>query len=364
MIKALAITSRPDRPEHALICGLAQSGVQIHVLTEAPELFSDTPSVTVERWKVRSRFDFRSALKIRSLVQRLGVDIVHSFSARALTSALLGTLGLACSHIAYRGTMGHLSRLDPLAWLSFLNPRVARVSCVSEAVRTYLLGQGVPPERAVTIYKGHSLDWYSKPVRVSRGDLGIPENVFLCGFLGNMRWVKGADILLQAIDLLPPEVAVHLLLIGEIRDPQILDTLASMRYRQRVHAIGFREDGSSLLRLCDVVAMPSREREGFPKAVIEGMAQSKPAIVTRVGGMPELVDHMQSGIVVAPGNPKELADALILLAKDPEHAKRLGINARSRISDSFRIEKTVEQTLELYREVLSTNPTLSDGRVN
>ena len=355
MIKALAITSRPDRPEHALICGLAQSGVQIHVLTEAPELFSDTPGVTVERWKVRSRFDFRSALKIRSLVQRLGVDIVHSFSARALTTALLGTLGMGCNHIAYRGTMGHLSRLDPLAWLSFLNPRVARVSCVSEAVRTYLLGQGVPPERAVTIYKGHSLDWYSTPACVSRGDLGIPDDVFLCGFLGNMRWVKGADILLQAIDLLPPEIAVHLLLIGEIRDQQVLDTLASMRYRQRVHAIGFRKDGSSLLRLCDVVAMPSREREGFPKAVIEGMAQSKPAIVTRVGGMPELVDHMQSGIVVAPGNPKELADALMLLAKDPELVNRLGKSAQSRISNSFRIDKTVKQTLELYRGVLSTN---------
>ncbi len=355
MIKALAITSRPDRPEHALVCGLAQRGVQIHVITEAPELFSDTPGVTVERWKVRSRFDFRSALKIRSLVQKLGINIVHSFSARALTTALLGTLGVGCKHIAYRGTMGHLSRLDPLAWLSFLNPRVDRLSCVSEAVRTYLLGQGVPPERAVTIYKGHSLDWYSKPACVSRGDLGIPEDVFLCGFLGNMRWVKGADILLQAIDLLPTEMAVHLLLIGEIRDQQILHTLASMQNRERVHPIGFREDGSSLLRLCDVVAMPSREREGFPKAVIEGMAQSKPAIVTRVGGMPELVDHMQSGIVVPPGDPKELADALMLLAKDPELVNRLGMSAQSRISNSFRIDKTVEQTLELYRGVLSTN---------
>lgn len=358
MIKALAITSRPDKPEHALICGLAQSGVQVHVLTEAPELFTDIPGLTAERWRIRSRFDVKSAFKIRSTILKLGINIVHSFSARALTTALLGTLGMGCNHIAYRGTMGHLSRLDPLAWLSFLNPKVARLSCVSEAVRTYLLGQGVPPERAVTIYKGHSLDWYSKPACVSRGDLGIPEDVFLCGFLGNMRWVKGADILLQAIDLLPPEIAVHLLLIGEIRDPQILDTLASMRYRQRVHAIGFRKDGSSLLRLCDVVAMPSREREGFPKAVIEGMAQSKPAIVTRVGGMPELVEHMHSGIVVAPGDPKELADALILLAKDPELKNRLGINARSRIGASFRIEKTVQQTLALYQEVLmsSLNP--------
>lgn len=354
MLSVVAITSTPDRPERALLCGLAERGVRIMVLTESPHIFAGIGNLEALPLRIKSRLDLKAAGSIRAIVKERGATVVHSFSARALTTALLGTAGLGCRHIAYRGTMGHLSRLDPMAWLSFLNPRIAKISCVSEAVRGYLIAQGVAECKVVTIYKGHSLEWYQRQPSMSRVDLGIPPDAVLCGFLGNMRKVKGADILLAAMDRLPPEANLHLLLIGELRDPQVLLALQSLRRKERIHQLGYRADGAELLRLCDVVVMPSREREGFPKAVIEGMAQGIPAVVSRVGGMPELVEHGSSGLVVEPEDPEGLAQALITLAQSPELRSTLGNQARERIRQNFPIEKTIEQTLALYQEALAS----------
>ena len=352
MTSVVAITSVPDRPERALLRGLAAHGFGVTVLTEAPELFEGCSELAIRPLRVRNRFDVSAACSIRAVVAENSARIVHSFSARGLTTALLGTLGIPCHHIAYRGTMGHLSRLDPLSWLSFLNPRVDRISCVSEAVRQYLLSCGVGSGKAVTIYKGHSLDWYTTPPALTRSELGIPSTAVVCGFLGNMRKVKGADILLHAMDRVPPEKELHLLLIGEMRDPELATALDALRRKERVHELGFRSDGAALLRLCDFVVMPSREREGFPKAVIEGMAQGIPAVVSNVGGMPELVEHNRSGLVVEPQDPEALAHALITLADNPTLRAELGSRAQERIRSTFTIERTIEQTCALYESTL------------
>jgi len=353
MTRVIAITSVPDRPERALLRGLAARGFEITVLTEAPDLFEGCSELVAHPFVVRSRFDLVAARSIRNVVATSSARIVHSFSARGLTTALFGTLGLPCHHIAYRGTMGHVSRFDPLSWLSFLSPRVDRISCVSEAVRQYLMSCGVSPAKAVTIYKGHSLDWYSTLPTLSRAALGIPPTAIVCGFLGNMRKVKGADILLHAMDRVPPEKELHLLLIGEVRDPQLATALHALRRKERVHELGFRSDGAALLRLCDFVVMPSRKREGFAKAVIEGMAQGIPAIVSNVGGMPELVEHNRSGLVVEPEDSEALAHALITLADNPELRAALGSRAQERVRTTFTIERTIEQTCALYKSTLA-----------
>ncbi|NDC39408.1 MAG: glycosyltransferase, partial [Proteobacteria bacterium] len=135
-------------------------------------------------------------------------------------------------------------------------------------------------------------------------------------------------------------------------DPQVLAALRALHRKERVHELGFRPDAASLLRLCDFVVMPSREREGFGKAVVEGMAQGIPAIVSRVGGMPELVEHNRSGLVVEPKDPEALAQALLTLANHSELRKELGAHARKRIEETFTISRTIDQTFAMYQEVL------------
>jgi glycosyltransferase involved in cell wall biosynthesis len=98
--------------------------------------------------------------------------------------------------------------------------------------------------------------------------------------------------------------------------------------------------------------MPSLRREGMPRALIEALAQGVPAIVSRVGGMPELVRGGVEGLIVPPGQPAPLAAAIAHLRDDDALRQSMGRNARARIATDFSIERTVEQTIALYRALL------------
>ena len=98
--------------------------------------------------------------------------------------------------------------------------------------------------------------------------------------------------------------------------------------------------------------MASKSREGFPKSVIEAMAQGVPAIVTAVGGMPELVDNGAAGLMVEPSNANELAAAIRYLANDSNELRRLGAAGRARIVEVFNIESTVSRMFEIFEELI------------
>jgi glycosyltransferase involved in cell wall biosynthesis len=100
------------------------------------------------------------------------------------------------------------------------------------------------------------------------------------------------------------------MLIGGIKDPTIERLLASFPDRDRLHLTGYRKDATQLATLCDVTVMASKTREGFPKSIIEAMSQGVPAVVTAVGGMPELFGYGAAGIIVPPTDVAALADAI------------------------------------------------------
>ena len=100
--------------------------------------------------------------------------------------------------------------------------------------------------------------------------------------------------------------------------------------------------------------MPSRYREGLPKAVLEAMIQGVPVVVSRIGGMPELIRDGIDGIVVDPRCEDCLADALALLHSDKLLRERYSEAGRERINQAFNFQDTVRQTHLLYQAVLST----------
>jgi glycosyltransferase involved in cell wall biosynthesis len=97
--------------------------------------------------------------------------------------------------------------------------------------------------------------------------------------------------------------------------------------------------------------MASKTREGFPKSVIEAMSQGVPAIVTKVGGMPELVGDGSAGIVVPPANVPALADAIRSLYNDRQRARELGRLGQQRIVEVFNVATTVEKMYGVFEEV-------------
>lgn len=359
-IKALCITEDPDRPTTATFVGLQRAGVDVTVVcppgAESRAVLTEA-GVKLLDLKLGGLRDRAGTRRLREELLRGGYDILHVFSNRPLESGIAAVRGLAVKLIAYRGIVGNVSFFSPISWLRFLNPRIDRIVCVCNAIRDYFLAMRpaflrMPPERPVTIYKGHSLDWYrAAPADLTK--LGIPSGAFVAVCVANYRPRKGIELLVDAIAQMPRDrPPVHLLLVGQMDAPRLRAKIAASPVKEQIHVPGHRRDAPSIVAACDVFVLPSVKREGLARSLIEAMAYGVAPVVTNCGGSPELVIDGESGIVVPVRNIAALAEAIGKLQASPDLRNRFGAAARARIGTEFRIERTIERTLDLYREVV------------
>jgi glycosyltransferase involved in cell wall biosynthesis len=283
----LAIASQVDRCEATLLSSFVKQGIEVILVGDKEQRYQPDldPKIKIIPLEFKSRFQISAIIKIINLIKTLKPDIVHLFSARSVSNTLIATIGLNTNLVAYRGTMGHLSRLDPSSWLSFLNPKLKKIICVSHAVEKYLWQQGVPSSRTVTIHKGHKFEWYCSPTPLKREQFNIPQNAVVISCVANVRPVKGVDFLIKAfsdINLdngMLDSVPIYLLLIGELRDDKISNLIQQSPNKQNIICTGFRKDATDVVALADIFVMPSIAREGLPKALIEAMAKGIAPIV-------------------------------------------------------------------------------------
>jgi glycosyltransferase involved in cell wall biosynthesis len=224
-IKALCITEDPDRPTTATFVGLKEAGVDVTVVCPQGERreWLESRGVRIFDLPLRRQFDREAVRLLRAEVLQGRYDVLHLFSNKALQTGLAASRGLPVKIVAYRGIVGNVSFFSPISWLRFLNPRIDRIVCVADAVRNYFLAMRpaflrVPPERLVTIYKGHSLEWY-RAAPADLTTLGVPRGAFAIACVANYRPRKGIEVLVEAFGELPDDA--HLLLIGgEMDAPQ------------------------------------------------------------------------------------------------------------------------------------------------
>jgi glycosyltransferase involved in cell wall biosynthesis len=356
-MRVLAIATTVDKPEAHIFAGLARAGVSVSIVaTPTPEHreLLTANGVEIIDYSFSNRFDIKGMRLIRRVVRERGIDVIYALSNRGLSCSILGLFDQKIPLVAYRGTVGHLSWFDPTSWLTYLNPKVKKIMCVSQAVQQYMLDLGISSDKAVHVYKGHNIAWYQAEPP-SRNSLTIPDDAFVVGCTAVMRPVKGVDVLLESITSLIKDMPkLHLLLVGSIKDPVIERLIQTFPDPSRLHLTGYRTDATKLARLSDVVVMASKTREGFPKSIIEAMSQGVPAIVTEVGGMPELVGHGSAGVMIPPSDSQALAGAIRDLYNDPSRARTIGLLGQQRIKDVFNIDTTIQKTHQILSELTTT----------
>jgi glycosyltransferase involved in cell wall biosynthesis len=358
-IKVLCVTEDPDRPTVAAFVGMRRRGVDLAVVCPPGSCrgtfaAAGLPVVDID---LRRSLDPPAIRALRRELKSGRYDILHVFSGKALQNGLIAARGLPIRIVAYRGIVGNVSFLDPISWMRFLNRRISRIVCVADAVRDHFLRMRpavlrLPAKRLVTIYKGHSLEWYREPA-ADLTKLGIPDDAFVVGCVANYRPRKGIEVLVGAIGRLPSAWRVHLLLVGNMDAPRLAKIIGVSPAAERIHRVGYRQDAPALAAACDVFVLPSTRREGLARSLIEAMAYGVAPVVTDCGGSPELIVDGVSGLVVPVGDEDAIARAIAKLHEDSALRARIGAAARERIRDAFRIEDTIDRTIELYEEVLS-----------
>lgn len=355
----LCLTDACDRPETELFIGLKKAGFDVDVMCNPKgrnyQRLVDEGMV-VQPMALKTRFDKDGIAAIRAQLGEKNYEIIHAYNPRALACGLKASKGTDIKIVAYRGVIGNISFLNPESWITFLHPRVSKIVCVADAIKDYLASLGllwmrIPDSKLQRIYKGHDLDWYqAEPADLS--EFGIEKGDFVVCCTGRNSPRKGFDVLVEAMGKLPADIEAHLLLVGDIdKNEEIQELVAQSPHANRIHFTGFRTDAPSVAAASDVFVLPSKDREGLPRAVIESMVYEVAPVVTDVGGMPELVEDEVSGLVIPPSNSSALAGAIERLYRDRELLEKLGRAARARIANQFHTSQTVRETGDLYKSL-------------
>lgn len=359
-MKVVHVFGQVDDGERHALLGMKAQGVDVVVVCAPHADFQADfreAGIPVHHIAFQRRRDREAIAALRALVQTEKPDVVHCYIKRALSNAIVAVADLPVRLVAYRGIVGNLHWLDPGSRRSFFHPRVDRIICVCEAVRQDLLanrflGWRLPPEKVVTVHKGHYVDWWQRDdVPADLSELGIPPGAPVVGCVAQMRKRKGVPLLVEAFEQLPGQ-NVHLVLVGRVGDRRVPGRIARSPARNRIHLLGWRADAARLAGAFDVFVLPTLRREGLPRAVIEAMCQSVPPVVTAAGGSPELIEDGVSGRIAPPGDARALSTALQELLGDAGRRSVMGREAVERIRTVFTPERTVSETMAVYRELL------------
>jgi glycosyltransferase involved in cell wall biosynthesis len=185
-----------------------------------------------------------------------------------------------------------------------------------------------------------------------RAELGIGPDDPVVTSVGFLRQPKAMDVLIDAAARIVPRFpSLKVLIVGEGADRPVYEALIDrLGVGDTVKLLGLRSDVPDLLAASDAAVL-STNSEGSPLSVMEYMDAGLPVVATRVGGIPDLIDHGVEGLLVEPQDAAGLGDALARVLDDPEEARRMGERARARRRREFDIDVMVENLQNLYLEL-------------
>jgi glycosyltransferase involved in cell wall biosynthesis len=308
--------------------------------------------------------------RLRALLASAPADIVHThlFSANAVgrcAARLQGTPVISSYHDADYEPVVRLgnSRLTARkqALLQLTDRLTARLSNAhAVAVSAYVAGSlrrrlGFPAQRISTILNGVDTTVFCPDPEQrerKRCELGLSteEPVVLC--VGRMTPQKGQATLLRALCAARPAQA-RLLFAGDGPERDGLERLAhDLGLGARVAFLGTRPDVPDLLRAADVLALPSLH-EGFGLVVAEALATGIPVVASRVGPLPEILRHGETGFLVASGDPGQLSASLTELLSRPDLRREMAAHSRADAIARFEVRSMVAELERLYERLVA-----------
>jgi glycosyltransferase involved in cell wall biosynthesis len=307
--------------------------------------------------------------RMRAALRELRPDVVHTHQIGPLfyTGPAARSLGIPLLVHTEHGKERYAGRRRT-RWLGRLAGLFAkRFYCLTEDMATAVTEHRiVPPRKVRVIQNGIAVDDYTTPCDTApvRSSLGIPPAARVIGTVGRLNEIKRQDLLIRAFARVRERAPdVHLLLVG---DGPLLGDLRNQAARLGVgacvHFAGYQEWTPPYLQTMDVFALTSRS-EGMPQAVLEAAVTGLPIIASKVGGLPEVIEHGRSGLLFDPGDEPSLVTGLLDLLGDRERGRRLGRAARAGVEKAFHIRRMAADYQRDFLELMGRTgrPVMSAG---
>ncbi len=295
-------------------------------------------------------------MRLCRILRKEKPDIVHNYLFHAeMAGRLCGKMAGVPVIISSLRSVNVGSDLRQF-FLKITDGLVNGVTAVSKKVAEEHIGrQTTKKDKIRVIYNGLEVD---KAVAMENKNelkrrIGVPLTSYVVLSVGNLRPVKGYSFIFEALEmLLSKGKDVKLLIVGDGSYKRNLEIeLQDKGISENVIFAGEKEELSDFLNMADTFVMASLW-EGLPNSLLEAMAAGLPIIATKVGGIPEVVDDNENGLLIDPKDSKALAQAIERMISDKEFAMRLSNNAQKFVRDNFGIERTVKDLDSLYTELL------------
>lgn len=312
---------------------------------------------TIIKYPYRN-YDPRKFLAILKICKKYNIDIIHAHLHKPIIAGLLASYFCRAKIIVHergpifrRGLQYSLYRF----LLRLLHHRASLIIANSQATARCLMQRAkIPQGRIKVIYNAVDFDNFDRR-RISggslRAQLGIAAEDVIIGYVGRLDYVKGVDLLVEAMALLLKESPRYqLVLLGEGSQRQVLqDRARGLGIADHVQFLGFRNDVSHVMVDFDIGVMPSRQ-ESFGIVALEIMRMKIPMVASGVEGLAELVDHEQNALVPSHNTPQEIAECIRRLVGDADLREKLIDNAY-RFTEGFGVSQCVNAVWDAYMEI-------------
>jgi glycosyltransferase involved in cell wall biosynthesis len=305
----------------------------------------------------KTEMDLSAAWRLARLIKRLQPDVIHAHDPHAVAMAALArSMNTGPTRpvlIAARRVDFHLKGNALSRWKY---RQVDRFVCASEAIRHMLLEDGVPTERAVTVYEGIDLDRAAAaPPAELRADFWLPHDAPLVGNVAALVPHKGQKHLIDAAALVIRKVPdARFIIAGEGELRSALERQIKDRHLEKhVFLAGFRPDILSVHKAFDLFVMSS-VTEGLGSSLLDAMACEKAIVATTAGGIAEAVVDRETGLLVPPRDHEAMARAIVALLTDERARRALASAGLRRVRERFSVERMVRDTLRVYDQTIAS----------
>ncbi|MFH1478940.1 MAG: glycosyltransferase [Candidatus Omnitrophota bacterium] len=288
--------------------------------------------------------------RLRYIIQEENVDIVHArsrvpaiiafFAARSTRANFITTAhGYYSTHL--------LSKV--MGWGKFVI--VASTIMGRHMIENFK----VPHERLRFIPRGVDLEGFN----FNPPDQSDAKSEYKIGIVGRITPIKGHSFFLQSIArVIRIFPKVKILIVGDApkekpeyrRNLELL--IKKLDIERFVEFLGSRDDMPKIMSSLDLLVSSSVGQEAFGRVIIEAGASGVPVVSTRIGGVVDIIEDNKTGLLVKPGDIKEMVDAILKVLKDRNLARNLAIEARKKVEKEYNLNAMAERTIKVYEEAI------------
>jgi len=290
----------------------------------------ETHTLFFKRWGM-----IQDACRLRSILRKVRPHVLNTHGNTDTKVGLVAAWGLSIPCVIRTrhstppvGNSWH----NRLLYRRLCNVVFTTASCISRQIHRDI---DVPADRIKTLPSGIDcpadlIDHELARINLA-GEIGLENDRRFIGFIGRITRGKGMHVLVEAFDRIRERIPDHHLVI--IGDGNLFDEINLLvRERNlydRIHLLGYRDDPWPYYRAMDAFVLTSIRHEGVPQSMLQAMFAECPVIGTDIGGIPDIVSHGKTGLLVPPEDPARLSDAILQTIQDPEAT-------RSRVKEAYR----------------------------